>query len=43
MIACAERERMYGRGDLTGTLTTGNWSFASFVLQHPEHRVVQKD
>ena len=38
----AIRMRMYGKGDLSGTLRYKGWSFASFVLQHPEHRVVQK-
>jgi hypothetical protein len=42
MAAEAERARMYGKGDLAGTLKYKDWSFASFVLQHPEHRVVQK-
>lgn len=38
----AQRVRHYERGDLAGTLRVKDWSFASFVLQHPEHRVVQK-
>ena len=42
MVTEAERARMYGRGDLSGTLKYEGCSFASFVLQHPEHRVVQK-
>ena len=42
MVGEAEAARRWGRGDLTGTLRMGGFTFASFVLQHPEHRVVQK-
>lgn len=38
----AEMARKWGRGDLAGTIRVSGYSFASFVLQHPEHRVVQK-
>jgi hypothetical protein len=41
MIREAEAARRWGKGDLTGTLRTTNFTFGSFVLQHPEHRVVQ--
>jgi hypothetical protein len=42
MIGEAEKARGWGKGDLAGTLRSANQTFASFVLQHPEHRVVQK-
>jgi hypothetical protein len=42
MIGEAEAARHWGKGDLTGTLRSTNYTFGSFVLQHPEHRVVQK-
>jgi hypothetical protein len=42
MVAEAEVARCWGRGDLAGTLRHEGFSFGSFVLQHPEHRVVQK-
>jgi hypothetical protein len=42
MIEEAEAARRWGKGDLTGTLRSTNYSFGSFVLQHPDHRVVQK-
>jgi hypothetical protein len=42
MVADAEVARKWGRGDLAGTIHGSGYSFASFVLQHPEHRVVQK-
>ena len=41
MIADAEVQRSYGKGDLAGTISSSGFTFASFVLQHPEHRVVQ--
>lgn len=38
----AEPLRSYwGKGELVGRLKIHGYSFASFVLQHPEHRVVQ--
>lgn len=42
MIRDAEAARSYHGKDLAGTMLMGGWTFASFVLQHPEHRVVQK-
>jgi hypothetical protein len=42
MIEEALKERMYMKGDLAGTLAYNGYSFASFVLQHPDHRVVQR-
>jgi len=42
MIQEAEAARNWGKGDLAGTIRHENYSFGSFVLQHPDHRVVQK-
>jgi hypothetical protein len=42
MVKDAEAVRHWGRGDLAGTLRYSKYTFGSFVLQHPEHRVVQK-
>jgi hypothetical protein len=42
MVKEAEVARRWGRGDLAGTLRINNYSFGSFVLQHPDHHVVQK-
>jgi hypothetical protein len=41
MVAEAEKARNWGRGDFAGTLRHDGFTFASLVLQHPEHRVVQ--
>ncbi len=42
MIEEAQKERKYMAGDLASTLASNGYTFASFVLQHPNHRVVQK-
>lgn len=42
MIEEAQLANSWQKGDLASTLAAHGYTFASFVLQHPEHRVVQK-